>query len=352
MKKYILLSAAVVSLFSACKPDEEPVDQDALQASIINDFSTQVAQPAYYNLSSLTAQLYTATVTLQGNPTDANLTACRNLWKDSRSVWEKTEGFLFGPVATENIDPRIDTWPVNFADLDSVLASSATFDATYINGLEDALRGFHPIEYLLWGQNGNKAGADFTTRQLDYLVALALNLKNLTGQLYTSWDPSANGNYHAEFTTAGTGSALYPTKRSAFEELVNSMAGICDEVANGKMSEPFTLQDASLEESPFAGNSITDFTNNIRGVEAVYLGKLNADGRGIEDFVREHNLSLDGKIKTDIATAIAALGAINGTFGQAIFSEPVQVQNAIDKINVLKATLEDELLPLVQQHTN
>ncbi len=39
-------------------------------------------------------------------------------------------------------------------------------------------------------------------------------------------------------------------------------------------------------------------------------------------------------------------------FGQAIIDQPVQVQQAIDAINALAATLNDELLPLVQTHVD
>lgn len=352
MKKYIAIAICAVT-FASCKDDDNNVDQNALQTQILSDFSSNISQATYTELAAKTSALYDASVTMKNTPNDANLLACKNLWKEARLVWEKSESFLFGPVATESIDPRIDTWPVNFTDLDSVLASSATLDASYVNGLEDALRGFHPLEYLLWGQNGNKVAADFTTRQLDYMVALANDIKSLTAQLATSWNPGHQNNYSSQFTTAGNGSNIYPTKRSAFEELVSGMAGICDEVANGKINEPFIAQDPSLEESPFSGNSTTDFTNNIKGVEAVYKGKiLSVDGKGIEDFVREYNLSLDNSIKTKLATAIGALDAITLPFGQAITQQPVQVQNAIDAINDLKDVLEGELLPLVQQHTN
>lgn len=342
-----------VATFAACKDDDNTTDQNQLQAQILNDFSANITQATYNELSAQTIALNTAVIQLKANPTDAKLTECRNLWKAARLVWEKSESFLFGPVATENIDPRIDTWPVNFADLDAVIASGDELSPAYIDNLEDALKGFHPIEYLLWGQDGNKTAADFNARQLDYLEALALNLKDLTGQLSTRWNPATQDNYSTAFISAGSGSALYPTKRSAFEELVNGMAGICDEVANGKIFEPFNAQDPSLEESPFSGNSITDFTNNIKGVEAVYKGViLTVDGKGLEDFVREHNLSLDNTIKTKLATAIGALNNITLPFGQAITQQPVQVQTAMDAINDLKTTLEDELLPLVQLHTN
>lgn len=347
----ILFACAIVFL-QGCIDNENatPIDE-TLNAEILSVFSENVAKASYDDLKSKSDQLYTNILSLDASRTSENLIACRTSWKASREAWEQTESFLFGPVSTENIDPRIDTWPVNFEDLQSQLNSGNEFTEAYINNLEDALKGFHPIEYLIFGQDGNKDAANLTDRDLEYLKALGLNLKNLTAQVSTKWDATTPDNYHTVFTTAGQGSAEYETQLAAFEELVNAMAGICDEVANGKIEEVYLAQDPTLEESPFAKNSITDFTNNIKGVQNVYLAKYSTDGKGLEDLVRKHNLSLDGEIKTNINTAIAALNTISVPFGDAITSQPLQVQNAIDAINALKSTLEEKLLPFVQQHS-
>jgi putative iron-regulated protein len=352
--QYFFAITIIPLTLSYCKKKPEPTPELTFSTTgeILSGFSINLAQATYNDLNSKTDLLYQSIFTFQSSHTDPDLIACKQAWRDSRSAWEQSEGFLFGPVSTNNIDPRIDTWPVAFSRLDSVLNSTAFFSTAYIDSLEDALKGFHPIEYLLFGQNGNKTAAQFTSREMDYLKALALNLKVLTKQLSDSWNPSITGNYTTVFTTSGSGSTTYSTQRAAFEELVNAMAGICDEVANGKLLEPFTQNDPSLEESPFSFNSITDFTNNIKSVQNVYLGKYSSDGRGLEDLVREHNLSLDGAIKTKINSAVASLQNITVPFGQAISTQPTQIQNAINAINDLKAELENNLMPFIKAHTN
>jgi putative iron-regulated protein len=353
--RYLLFVAAALTALSSCRKPEETVDPTPsadLTAEIMSDLSTNVIRGTYNDLKSKADQLNMNVQALNASITENNLTACKQSWRDCRAAWEQSESFLFGPVATENIDPRIDTWPVNFNDLDSILTSNSVFTAGYIDSLDDALKGFHPIEYLLFGTNGNKTASQLTARELEYLVVLTGNLNSLTTALSGFWDPAAANNFHAEFNAAGSGSTVYPTRRSAYEEMVNSMAGICDEVANGKMTEPFILQDPSLEESPFAFNSMTDFTNNIRGVQNIYLGTYSADGKGIEDLVRANNLSLDQTIKQKIDAAIATLNTVTVPFGQAITQQPVQVQNCINAINDLKTTIENDLLPFVQLHTN
>ena len=349
---YSIAFAAILLAFAGCNDEEGGTSRidETMNTAIISDFAENIAVPQYDKLKEETEKLYAEVLALKETPDETNLASCQDTWREARQYWEQSESFLFGPVSTGNIDPRIDTWPVNFTDLDAQLASNNEFTEDYIDNLEDALKGFHPIEYLLFGKNGDKKAVELTEREFEYLEGLSLNLKTLTNQLAETWDPGDSDSYYNEFNTAGNGSSVYNTQLEALEELVNAMAGICDEVANGKISEPFLQQDPSQEESPFASNSITDFTNNIKGVQNVYLGKFETDGKGLEDLVKKSNLSLNNDIKLKISNAIGSLNNITAPFGEAIISQPIQVQNAIDTINELKDVIEGDLLAFVQQH--
>ncbi|HEY9046239.1 MAG TPA: imelysin family protein [Ohtaekwangia sp.] len=349
-----MLALGMMGALAACSDDNDGGSSvnETLNSEVIVDFSSNIVQTTYTDLAGRTSTLYDQVLALETDgATDNELEACRTTWKSARQAWEQSEAFLFGPVSTDNIDPRIDTWPVNFTDLDAQLNSDAEFNEAYINNLEDALKGFHPIEYLIFGEDGDKTAKELSARDIEYLKALALNLKTLTSDLQASWAGTSSGSYYVAFTTAGSGSTVYPTQLSAYEELVNAMIGICDEVANGKIAEVYEAKNPSLEESPFAKNSITDFTNNITGVQNVYLGKYTADGKGLEDLVRAYNLQLDSDLKLKITAAITSLNNVTVPFGDAITSQPVQIENAMTAINDLKTILEDQLLPFVQQHT-
>ena len=353
---YVAVFAAAIAATAGCKKDkdteqENPAAAADLDKDVLTSFSVNVSQATYTALADKANSLSIAVQTFDTATTDANLSNCKQLWRDARFSWEQSEAFLFGPAETDNVDPRIDTWPVDYVALDSVLSSSATFSDSYINSLDDALRGFHPIEYLLFGTNGSKTASQFTAREKEFLTALTANLKNLTAQLSASWSP-AGGNYAAQVTNAGSGGSVYATKRAAFEEMVNAMADICNEVANSKIEEPLVAQNPALEESPFSFNSMTDFTNNIRSVQNVYLGKYTTDGKGLEDLVRANNLSLDATIKSKLNAAIAALNAVTVPFGQAITTQQVQLANAQTAINDLKGVIENDLMTYIQTYTH
>ncbi|MBX7180655.1 MAG: hypothetical protein K1X82_00955 [Bacteroidia bacterium] len=343
-----LLTLATGLLFAGCNKGDE-TNNLTPTSEIITSLSSNVIVATYDDLASKAYQLELSLETLKANPTTSNLENARQLWKETRSAWEQSEGFLFGPVSSEDIDPGIDTWPVNFLELDSLLASSTTITPQYLAGLtQDALRGFHPLEYILWGQNGNKLASELTEKEMEYMVALGAYIRDRTSHLSSRWDINNSNSFRHEFEKAGNGSSAYSTRKDAMLEVVSAMQGICEEVADGKIEEPFFAQDPSLEESPFSGNSIADFTNNMRSIENMYVGKYASDGKGIQDFVKNYNLSLDAEITQKIAAAIAALQNITVPFGEAILTQPQQVANAQTAIRNLNESLE-KLTPLIQQ---
>src|SRR5690606_23001902 len=208
---------------------KEKISED-MQASVVQQLSDNVYLSTYAELELRAAKLKLDIEALKTQTTNANVNICRTDWKAAREVWENSEAWLFGPVATESIDPRIDTWPVDFVRLDSVLQSQAVFSEQYVDDLEESLKGFQPIEYLLYGLNGNKDASELTARELDFLSSLAANLDKLTTELHSSWKKS-NGDYISELKNFGS-SQEFPTRLSLYEEMANAMIGICDEVAN------------------------------------------------------------------------------------------------------------------------
>ena len=353
--KISVLSVFCLLILSSCKKasDSDPVatglSNQELQNNILHDFSYHIALASYQEMENKMNEFYNACLAFDNSQNQSTLDSVRSGWKRVRAVWEQSEAFLFGPVSTDNIDPSIDTWPVDYISLDSLLQTSNAFTQSYMNSLGDELKGFHPSEFVLWGANGTKAPADFTAREREYLIALGADLQIRATQLRTSWDPAVADNYLWNVVNAGQVSSVYPSQRAVFEEMVNSMIGICDEVANGKIYEPFANSDPSLEESPYSQNSLTDFRNNIKGVKNVYFGDYLIEGYGINEFLAKNNLSLHSTISSQIDNAISSFNGVTLPFGQAIFSERTQVQHVMTQINVLKATLENQLLPFLQQ---
>jgi putative iron-regulated protein len=350
IKKSLALVLPLTLLGLSCSKNNDPSDNGSnatLKTEVLANIATNVCAASYNDMYAKTLELQVAVTALNATPTDANLETARTKWKAIRTTWEQSEAWLFGPVESENIDPRIDTWPVDFNALETILNGNDDLNEAYVDGLDDALKGFHPIEYLLWGQNGTKTAAQFNQRQRDFLAALTQNLVKLSNEVKDKW---ANG-YKDQLAKAGSGSTEFATQKDAFLQISDAMADIAGEVGDSKLKEPFDAQDPTLEESPFAKNSIIDFTNNIQGIMDIYQGNFIVDGKGVEDIVRANNLSLDADIKSKHAAAIAALKAIDKPFGEAIILEQSKVQNAMTKVGELADEINTKLRPFLEQYT-
>jgi predicted lipoprotein len=287
--------------------------------------------PAYRALAERAGTLDAAARALAASPTAEHLEAARAAWKEARTAWEQSESHLLGPVKEQEIDPALDSWPVNRTDLDKVLASDVALDAAFVTGQQPTLKGFHVIEYVIFANDA----AALTPRKLAYLTALTGSFKADTTRLLDAWKPDG-GNFAAKF---GSGEA-YGGTDAAFAETLGALAEICEEVAASKIETPLAAADANLEESQFSGATMTDFRNNMLGVKAIYTGDTaTAAGLGLSDLVAAKNPAVDAKVRGLIEQAIADLDAVPGAFGTAITAHPEALRKAQASIQALRTAL-------------
>ncbi len=353
MKKVLFITIAVGTLsITSCKKNEDTpaISFDELKTVALKDFTNNVAIKGYADLDNAATNLNTAIQDLNTNATEANLTAAKTAWRNMRGVWEQCEGFLFGPVEDNDYDPNMDTWPTDYVQMDSLLNSTNPLAIADIQNVTLSLRGYHPIEYIIFGNHGNRLAASTTARQKQYMLSLSQDLKSTCHQLYLSWT-AAPTNFSNQVINAGTINSVYSKKQEVYLAIVNSLIAICEEVGEGKMKEPFDAMDATIVESPYSGNSINDFRNNIIGLQNVYLGKYATnDGKGINDLVASKNISLDNKIQGQITAAISSFSNITMYYEEAIINQRLQCQQTMAALSTLKTTLENELKPFIVQY--
>ena len=328
-----------------------------VETDVITNFVNNTALPQYDSLLVRGTTLNNNIVTLNSTATDANLQTAQTSWRNMRTVWERCEGFLIGPVESEDYDPNSDTWPTDYHQMDSLLTSSNPLSVTDVQNLPQTLRGYHPIEYLIFGEGGARKASELDARKQQYLLSLSADLlNNNVKPLHDSW--TSGTNYAQSILTAGAGNAVYASKQAFFLDIVgdNGMAGICNEVGqqneDGKMYNPYITKDSTLAESPYSGNSLTDFKNNIIGVQQVYMG-LNG-GKGIKDLVAAKNKDLDNKIQAAITAAVNSFDNISGAnnlrFEEAIFQNRNAIATTMGLLNTLQALLEDDLTNFVKTY--
>ncbi len=349
MKKSIIILASVVFGFTSCHKANDSgnntTDFVTLEGEVIQDFTNEIVLSQYSGLLSASLTMQNSVGKLNTTTNDANLEEARTNWRTLRAIWEQTEGFLFGPVESKDYDPNTDTWPTDYVQMDSLLASNNPLTTDDVKNLPQSLRGYHPLEYMIWGKGGSKTAADFTSRQKLYMVSLIDDIRsNNVEPLYNDWFTGPD-NYKDQVLNAGKGSTEFTSRQALFLNMISAMSGICGEVGAGKMYEPFVAYDSTITESPYSSNTLSDFKNNIVGLQNVYMG-LDG-GKGIHDLVANKQLDLDQRIQTKINSAIASFDQITQRYEEAIFSQRIQVQNTMDQLTELSELMEGELADFI-----
>ncbi|MBW8888455.1 MAG: hypothetical protein JF616_11925 [Fibrobacteres bacterium] len=333
----------LIACDNASGPGADPPEPSAVLKSIAAD----VIYPTYVDLAERADSLAAAADRLAAAPDSGRLEAARQAWRAARSPWEKGEGFLFGPVVTLPIDAPIDSWPVNQIDLQAVLSGNAALTKAYLDSLDVNLKGFHTLEYLLFGDSATpRTPESLDLRARQYLQAAAASLAGEVHRLKDAWDPG-KGDYLDALADAGHGSAVYESETQGLREILFAMASICQEVANEKIYNVIrvTPPDLIQEESRFSGNSTADFADNLRSARDVYRGSyLGESGQGIGALLRAKDPALDRRISGMLDSSIAKIEAM-GVFGEAATAHRDRVDSASSAIRALRAALILEAAP-------
>ena len=301
-------------------------------------------------------------------------------WRAMRKYWEQSEAFLYGPAATQSIDPHIDSWPLDFNAMNALLHNEEQMaqieqeGGAYVGDkLGYALKGFHAAEYLLFEtveQDGRAIGtgkthaANLTHAEAVYLLGIVEDMAQQAILLEDSWagkvskekeeviteegeSMSTGINYGSYMINAGQAGSIYKTYQEAAEEIIAGCVDIAGEVAELKMGNPYlssTPDERDYIESPYSCTSTEDFADNIRSIKNAYEGAKAGD-YSISNYVYSQNSELDGKVRQAIEESIAAIAAIQDFENKA--KGDSQVKAAIDKVQELEELLDDEVMALL-----
>ena len=284
-------------------------------------------------------------------------------WNLSRDYWEKSEAFLFGAAADYNIDPHIDSWPLDKNAMDDLLVDLRNGRYWNIDNAGYGLLGFHAVEYMLYELSEDENislthNLNYKEEELTYLCAVAEDLRNQCIYLEASWAGIDNVtpekraileeaelypsmNYGEMMINAGKAGSRYKTYQEAAEELIQGCIDIADEVGNTKIGRPVlgsSSEDKNYIESPYSLNSIADFTGNIISIRNAYCGIERGDA-SVSDYIKSVNPELDSRLRSQIEEAIDVISLIPEPFAKFAASDA----NAAKAVKVVGTDLVDVL---------
>ncbi len=284
------------------------------------------------------------------NGTQAALDQACADWKTARANWENTEAFLFGAADVYSIDPHTDTWPVAANDLADVLRDEKAMSNldNFIKTANSGILGYHGLEYVLFRLGKPRDISQLTNLEYNYICAVAKDLYYATATLEAAWDSKESNterhqialNYVAthnsinddgdaegalgEFTNFGKafknpGTGDWETALDATLEIISGCQDIIGEVGDSKIGLPYTGEDATYIESPYAYNSIVDFYDNIVSCKNALYGSMGATTPNEKSLI------------------YFCKNAGNATLAAQANTVCTKLENALTKINAMKA---------------
>ena len=116
-------------LLSCSDNNNEPNEGEmsAAKQAIIAQCVNNVVVPTYKSLADASMDLASVCADLKENPTQENVNKACEKWVEARKYWELSEAFLYGAASDYNIDPHIDSWPLQKSKLDQTLSNADLF---------------------------------------------------------------------------------------------------------------------------------------------------------------------------------------------------------------------------------
>ena len=388
MKKQILFLALAVMGLTACESGGGSVisDKEAALQKAAAPYVNHTVVETYSNMATAGMTLLEQTgaildaVEAQQDYTQLMKDADAS-WRLMRKYWEQSEAFLYGPASAHNIDPHIDSWPLDFNAMNALLHDAARMaqieeeGGAYVGDkLGYALKGFHAAEYLLFESieregravgTGDPHPTNLTHAEAVYLNAIVEDLTQQAILLEYAWAGEVSeakmaileagevetyeDRYGWQMINAGKAGSIYITYQEVAEEIIAGAVDIAGEVADLKLGNPYissTPEERDYIESPYSCTSTIDFADNIRSIQHAYCGATD-DDYSISDYVFSQDSKLDADVLSAISEAIEAIEAIED-FENTAKGNPL-VKTAIEKVQALEEVLDDEVLPLLSK---
>lgn len=416
--KFAMLFAAGMMTMGmvSCSSDDDKNDSvdvakeqnEAIEA-LTKQYLSDVVYPTYTNLANESESLYSKISALKTKlkaGTAVNQSEIDDIctsYKNARKFWEQSEAFLYGAASDFEIDPHIDTWPLDVPTLGEDLADDAKIarlDAA--DGIEYARTsltaenlGFHGIEFIFFRDGKNRSAAFFNNDEKEtdgditakgdvtakeeviFATAVAGDLRDKCFQLEVAWNPNASSahksrvaecaktsddfettvsknslTYGENMLAVNAGNSTYNSWKKVVEEiLVGGCSNICAEVADQKMGQAYRAatgtgdaeDDPNYIESPYSHNSFTDFYGNIMSIQNALYNNVegtSATNSSVMSYLKKYNANEAATLQAKLSAALTALQACQNS-GKSFVEAPgaTYVKTAMDAID----ELDDEL---------
>lgn len=308
------------------------------RAEVLEDLADEVIVPAYERLAVSTEALADVTAELCSTLDPDALAAARRALEQARADWSYSEAVWVGPVMERRSWAVID-WPISAAEIEELIAdSSVEIDYDRLARRIGAdQRGLGAVDYLL-GPPGAAALDDLADRRrCAYLAGVAEVAAAEAALLPADWaaDFEGGGPYRAVFADPG-GTGLDDVVNDAVF-LLEAITDLELGIALGEMGSE--ADPSRIAEGP-AGLGAADLASRLEGLRAVLIGAGETPS-GLSPLLGGE---LTGRLAAQLASAAAAVAAIESPLLEAVAASPQTVSAARAAIKDLQVTVATEVV--------
>ena len=333
MTTMIRSAVAAAALVVLC-----PLGAKAQSAGEVIKTYTAIAQAMYEDSHSAAEKLVQAIDQLLAKPSPETLQAARKAWGESRVPYQQTEGYRFGNKVVDDWEGKVNAWPLDEGLIDYVQVSSygeksdenplyranviasqsirigsevvdaSKIDKALLEKLHEAqeveanvARGYHAIEFLLWGQDlngtgpgaGNRPATDYDEksctggncdRRRAYLKAASDLLVDDLAEMAASWKDG--GEAQKALVAKGDDGAL--------ATMLTGLGSLSyGELAGERIKLGLMLHDPEEEHDCFSDNTQNSHYYDEVGMKSIWTGS----------YTRTDGSVVKGASLADLATA-------------------------------------------------
>lgn len=332
--------------------------------ALLANMAENVIVPLLKDFAEQTTALEAAAHQFRDDPTEANLAAVQQAWRQAALAWNRSIFFELGSFRNSNGDlvsfmeiyNKIDKWPTNVDFIEKFIAEQETIDEPMIDANGSTTKGLPAIEYLIFNPAGNaQVVGSFTAdpagqKRMQYLVAAVENVNHKAEELVNIWATEGD-NYAGNFITADADSG---EQQQLLSLLVNQMAAGLEDIVKRKIGHPLGKTSQAgvrpeLVEAKLSGVSGQLLHSNFEGLATVFNGGQQL---GFDDYLDYLGAEYEGQplskvINAQIETTQAALEAIDEPLNLAMENHPEQVElvynEARQLIVLIKADMANHL---------
>jgi len=334
----------------ACLETCSPVPLgDGDRRIVARELGAEIAVPTLDDLVVRLGELRTACEQLA---TLANLPALRDAqraWRVARVPWKHADAFGFGPATELRLTAAMDQ-PIDAAKIEAEVLGTAEITDAAIAAFGADRKGFHALEYLLFGPNEAAQLATFTSsptaaRRRALVAAYAHDLEARARELREAWTGEQDLLAHP-----GAANASYPTVADSIDAFVNEGVFLAELAADTRLGKPSGtatggVPQPELVESRPSDNSLDDLANSLRGLRNIYYGSRDGiPGKGIGGLIAASSPSTDHEMREVLEASIAAVVAIPRPFEASLVARAPEIELALTALKELRTVLATEVV--------